>query len=64
MNDAIGLSIGRPTPSNRRPYHPSMEYPGIVSAPSLSDLVSSYSAVRSMSVTLPMPSHRGHMPPR
>ena len=35
----------------------------MVSAPSLSDLLSSYSAVRSKSVTLPMPSHRGHMPP-
>ena len=64
MNFAIGLSIGSPMPSNSRPYHPSIEYPGIVSAPSLSDLVSSYNAVRSMSVTLPIPSQRGHMPPR
>ena len=32
-------------------------------APSLSDLLSSYSADRSKSVTLPMPSQRGHMPP-
>src|SRR3954468_1478842 len=35
----------------------------MVSAPSLSDLLSSYSADRSKSVTEPMPSHRGHMPP-
>ena len=34
-----------------------------MSAPSLSDLLSSYSADRSKSVTLPMPSQRGHMPP-
>ena len=32
-------------------------------APSLSDLLSSYSWDRSMSLTVPMPSHRGHMPP-
>ena len=36
----------------------------MVSAPSLSDLLSSYSAARSKSVTEPMPSQRGHMPPR
>jgi hypothetical protein len=30
----------------------------------LSDLLSSYSADRSKSVTEPMPSQRGHMPPR
>src|SRR5256714_1507899 len=36
----------------------------MVSAPSLSDLLSSYRADRSKSVTLPMPSQRGHMPPR
>jgi hypothetical protein len=36
----------------------------MVRAPSLSDLLSSYSAVRSKSLTLPMPSQRGHMPPR
>ena len=35
-----------------------------MSAPSLSDLLSSYSADRSKSVTEPMPSQRGHMPPR
>src|SRR5512146_1594576 len=35
----------------------------MVSAPSLSDLPSSYSSVRSMSETLPRPSQRGHMPP-
>ena len=35
----------------------------MVSAPSLSDLLSSYSAVRSMSLTEPRPSQRGHMPP-
>lgn len=46
-----------------RPYQPSIEYPGISSAPSLSDRFSSYRAVRSKSVTLPRPSHRGHMPP-
>jgi hypothetical protein len=34
-----------------------------VSAPSLIDLLSSYSWVRSKSVTLPIPSQRGHMPP-
>ena len=34
-----------------------------MSAPSLSDLVSSYRALRSKSLTVPMPSHRGHMPP-
>src|SRR3954451_10204503 len=47
-----------------RPYQPSMLYPGIVIAPSLSDLLSSYSCVRSMSFTAPRPSQRGHMPPR
>src|SRR5215217_619610 len=36
----------------------------MVSAPSLSDKLSSYSADRSKSVTEPMPSQRGHMPPR
>ena len=35
----------------------------MVSAPSLSDLLSSYNWDRSMSVTDPIPSHRGHMPP-
>ena len=35
-----------------------------MSAPSLSDKLSSYSADRSKSVTEPMPSQRGHMPPR
>src|SRR5580693_2338415 len=35
----------------------------MVSAPSLSDLVSSYSCARSMSETEPRPSQRGHMPP-
>ncbi len=35
----------------------------MVSAPSSRDLLSSYSAVRSKSETLPMPSQRGHMPP-
>ena len=34
-----------------------------MSAPSFSDLVSSYSCERSKSVTDPMPSQRGHMPP-
>ncbi len=41
VNDLIGLSIGSPTPSKSRPYHPSIEYPGTVRAPSLSDLASS-----------------------
>src|SRR3954447_11426839 len=36
----------------------------MVSAPSLSDLLSSYSWDRSKSLTEPMPSQRGHMPPR
>src|SRR5215204_150748 len=36
----------------------------MVIAPSLIDLLSSYSADRSKSVTEPMPSQRGHMPPR
>ncbi|GAP60371.1 hypothetical protein AHiyo1_38790 [Arthrobacter sp. Hiyo1] len=35
----------------------------MVSAPPLSDLPASYSAVRSKSVTEPRPSQRGHMPP-
>ena len=35
----------------------------MVIAPSLSDLVSSYSWVRSMSEAVPRPSQRGHMPP-
>ena len=35
----------------------------MVIAPSASDLESSKSWVRSMSVTVPMPSQRGHMPP-
>src|SRR3954447_15513836 len=43
---------------------PAMLEAGMVSAPSLSDLLSSYSAVRSKSVTEPMPSQRGHIPPR
>ena len=32
-------------------------------APSAIDFVSSYSSVRSTSLTLPVPSQRGHMPP-
>ena len=36
----------------------------MVIAPSLIDLLSSYSADRSKSVTEPRPSQRGHMPPR
>jgi hypothetical protein len=35
----------------------------MVSAPSLSDLLSSNSAVKSKSLTEPIPSQRGHMPP-
>jgi hypothetical protein len=53
----------KPDPLKMRPNQPSMLQPGIVSAPWLSDLVSSYSAVRSKSVTEPMPSQREHMPP-
>src|SRR5262245_56465106 len=64
VNFLIGLSGSKkPQPLKMRPYQPSMLKPGIVSAPSLSDLVSSYSFVRSKSVTEPMPSQRGHMPP-
>src|SRR6476620_5757259 len=60
----MGLSGSKyPQPRKMRPYQPSMLYPGIVSAPSLSDLLSSYSAERSKSVTDPMPSQHGHMPP-
>jgi hypothetical protein len=56
----IGLSGSKkPQPLKIRPYQPSMLKPGIVSAPSLSDLVSSYSAVRSMSLIEPRPSQRG-----
>ena len=36
---------------------------GMLSAPPASDLLSSKSCARSMSVMAPMPSHRGHMPP-
>ena len=36
----------------------------MMSAPSFSDRLSSYSADRSKSVTEPMPSQRGHIPPR
>ena len=53
----------KPLPRKMRPYQPSMLYPGIVSAPSSSDLVSSYSCVRSKSDTEPRPSQRGHIPP-
>src|SRR3954471_5029251 len=35
----------------------------MVSAPWLSDRLSSYSAVKSKSVTEPLPSQSGHMPP-
>ena len=41
VNDAMGRSIGRPIPSNSRPYQPSIEYPGTVRAPSRSDFESS-----------------------
>src|ERR1700682_343522 len=41
----------------------SVLYPGMVIAPSASDLESSKSCVRSMSETVPRPSQRGHMPP-
>src|SRR5690625_2122459 len=44
-------------------YQPSRAYPGTVIAPSASDFSSSYSCVRSMSVTDPRPSQRGHIPP-
>ena len=46
-----------------RPYQPSALNPGTVIAPSEIDFWSSNSSARSRSVTLPMPSHRGHMPP-
>ena len=61
----IGLPVSKkPLPRKMRPYQPSMLKPGIVSAPSSRDLLSSYRADRSKSVTAPMPSQRGHMPPR
>src|ERR1700682_4760310 len=41
----------------------SVLYPGMVIAPSASDLESSKSCVRSMSEAVPRPSQRGHMPP-
>src|SRR5690242_17570495 len=64
VNLRIGLSGSKkPQPLKMRPYQPSMLYPGIVSAPSESDLLSSYSADRSKSVTEPRPSQRGHIPP-
>ena len=64
MYFAIGLSGSKkPQPRKMRPYQPSTLYPGIVSAPSLIDFCSSYSWVRSKSVTEPRPSQRGHMPP-
>jgi len=64
VNFSIALSGSKkPQPLKIRPYQPSMLKPGIVSAPSLSDLLSSYSAVRSMSLTAPRPSQRWHMPP-
>src|SRR4029453_1063423 len=65
VNLAIGLSIlKKPDPLKIRPYQPSIVYPGMLSAPSFKDLLSSYSAVRSKSLTEPIPSHREHMPPR
>src|SRR5450759_3695149 len=65
VNSRIGLSgAKKPQPLKMRPYQPSTLKPGIVSAPSLSDLLSSYIWVRSKSVTEPRPSQRGHMPPR
>src|SRR5665647_2667349 len=52
VNVRIGLSGSKkPQPLKMRPNQPSMLYPGMVSAPSLRDLLSSYSADRSMSVT-------------
>ena len=64
VNFLIGLSGSKkPHPLKIRPYQPSMLKPGMVMAPSLIDLLSSYSAVRSMSLTAPRPSHRRHMPP-
>ena len=62
MNFATGTSAGTTAPK-MRPYQPSALYPGTVIAPSVSDLLSSNSWVRSMSLTLPIPSQRGHMPP-
>src|SRR5690606_31985960 len=46
-----------------RPYQPSAPQPGIVNGPSRSDLLSSYIADRSKSVTRPVPSHVEHIPP-
>src|SRR5680860_1781986 len=64
VNFLMGLSGSKkPQPPKIRPYQPSMLYPGTFSAPSLSDLLSSYSWVRSKSVTDPRPSQRGHIPP-
>ena len=64
VNLAMGLLGSKnPQPLKMRPNQPSMLYPGMVRAPSLSDFVSSYSAVRSMSVTEPRPSQRAHIPP-
>ena len=42
---------------------PPFLYPGMVIAPSASDLESSKSRVRSMSDTVPRPSQSGHIPP-
>ena len=46
-----------------RPYHPSIEYPGTVIAPSARDFERSTSASMSKSDTDPRPSHRTHIPP-
>src|SRR3954469_24734867 len=60
----IGLLMAKnPEPAKIRPYQPSTLYPGMVSAPPASDLLSSYRAARSTSVTEPRPSQRGHIPP-
>src|SRR5215471_17009319 len=59
----MALSGSRPAAEKMRTCQPSAVYPGIVRAPSLSDLFSSNSCDRSMSVTAPIPSQRGHMPP-
>jgi hypothetical protein len=61
LKSRIGLSGSKkPQPVKMRPYHPSMLKPGMVSAPPLSDLLSSYSAVRSMSLTEPRPRSAAH----
>src|SRR5699024_10531106 len=64
VKDRIGLSTGKsPEEANSFSYQPPGAYPGTRNGPSWSDLSSSNSSVRSRSVTCPMPSQRGHIPP-